>query len=90
MSAPVEQLSCQELVELVTDYRRGCPLSGGSSAASTSHLGVCEGCRNYLEQMEVAVRVVGRIRPEDLSPEAGHTLLAAFRDWKRSEPLPPL
>ena len=83
VSAPVEQLSCQELVELVTDYVDGCPLAGGR-ARFDEHLGVCEGCRNYLEQMEVTVRVVGRIRPEDLSPEAGHTLLAAFRDWKRS------
>jgi predicted anti-sigma-YlaC factor YlaD len=88
VSAPVEQLSCQELVELVTDYVADA-LSPEDRARFEEHLGICEGCRNYLEQMEVTARVVGRLRPEDITPEAGRALLVAFRDWKRSEPLPP-
>lgn len=31
-------------------------------------LDVCEGCRNYVEQMRVTVGAVGRLRPADLSP----------------------
>ena len=89
MNAPVEQLGCQELVELVTDYVEDA-LSPDDRARFEEHLGICEGCRSYLGQMEATVRVVGRLRPEDLDPEAQQTLLAAFRDWKRSEPSPPL
>ena len=89
MNAPVDQLSCQELVELVTDYVQDA-LSPGDRARFEEHLGDCEGCRNYLGQMESTVRVVGRLRPDDLGPEAQQTLLAAFRDWKRSELPPPL
>jgi anti-sigma factor RsiW len=89
VSAPVEQLSCQELVELVTDYVEDA-LSPEDRARFEEHLEICEACRSYLGQMEATVRVVGRLRPEDLAPEAEQMLLAAFRDWKRSESPPPL
>ena len=78
MSAPVEQLSCQELVELVTDYLEGA-LPPEERARVDDHLGVCEGCRTYLAQMEATIRVTGLLRPEDLSPEAEQALRAAFR-----------
>ena len=83
MSAPVEQLSCQELVELVTDYLEG-SLSPEERARFDEHLGVCEGCRRYLAQIEATVRVTGRLRAEDLSSEAEQALLGAFRRWKTS------
>lgn len=81
MSAPIEQLSCQELVELVTEYLED-TLPAESRALFEEHLRICEGCRNYLEQMETTVRLVGRLRPDDLSPEAEQALLAAFSAWK--------
>ena len=80
MSEPVGQLSCQELVELVTDYLEGA-LGDEERARFDRHLSICEGCRVYLEQMETTIRVTGRVRPEDLSPEAEHALLGAFRRW---------
>jgi anti-sigma factor RsiW len=88
VNMPLEQLSCQELVELVTDYVEDA-LSPDDRARFEEHLGICDGCRSYVEQMQATVRVVGRLRPEDLGPEAEQMLLAAFRDWKRSES-PPL
>jgi anti-sigma factor RsiW len=81
MNAPIEQLSCQELVELVTDYAEDA-LSVEDRARFEEHLGICEGCRTYVEQMQATVAAVGRLRPEDLSPEAEQALLRAFRDWK--------
>ncbi len=83
MSTPVEQLSCQELVELVTDYLEGA-LSPGARARFDEHIGGCGGCRVYLAQMEQTVRVVGRLRPGDLDPEAEEALLRAFRRWRTS------
>jgi anti-sigma factor RsiW len=82
VSAPVEQLSCQELVELVTDYLEGA-LGDEERARFDQHLSICEGCRVYLAQMEATIRVAGRMRPEDLSPAAEHALLGAFRRWNR-------
>ena len=81
MSAPIEQLSCQELVELVTEYLEG-SLPAESRMLFEKHLGTCEGCRNYLEQMETTVRLVGGLRPSDLTPEAERALRSALRTWK--------
>jgi predicted anti-sigma-YlaC factor YlaD len=83
VSTPVEQLSCQELVELVTDYLEGA-LGEEERVRFDVHLGICEGCRTYLAQMEETVRATGRLRPEDLSPEAEQALLGAFRRWNAS------
>ena len=80
MNAPVEQLSCQELVELVTDYLEGV-LGDSDRARFDEHLLICEGCRVYLAQIETTMRLTGQVRPEDLSAEAEQALLGAFRRW---------
>ena len=80
MNAPVEQLSCQELVELVTDYLEGV-LGDADRARFDEHLLICEGCRVYLAQIETTMRLTGQVRPEDLSAEAEQALLGAFRRW---------
>ena len=54
MNAPIEQLSCQELVELVTDYAENA-LSVEDRTRFEEHLGICEGCRNYVDQMRATV-----------------------------------
>jgi anti-sigma factor RsiW len=77
----VEQLSCQELVELVTDYLEGA-LSAEQRARFDAHLEPCDGCTAYLEQMRVTITLVGRLTPEDVSPEAEAALLGVFRSWK--------
>jgi anti-sigma factor RsiW len=79
MTAPIEQLSCQELVELVTDYVENA-LSAEDRARFEEHLEICEGCRNYVAQMTATIAAVGRLRPEDLSSDAEQKLLRAFRD----------
>jgi len=77
----VEQLSCQELVELVTDYLEGA-LSAEQRARFDAHLEPCRGCTAYVEQMRTTIELVGRLTPEYVSPEAEAALLSVFRDWK--------
>jgi len=77
----VEQLSCQELVELVTDYLDEA-LPPEDRARFEAHLEPCEGCTTYLDQMRTTIELVGRLTPEHLDPEAEVVLLRAFRDWK--------
>ena len=86
MSVDVEQLSCQELVELVTDYLEGA-LSAEDTARFEEHIGRCAGCAAYLEQIRQTIELAGRLTPEPLSPEAERELLDAFRGW-RSTPIP--
>jgi anti-sigma factor RsiW len=77
-------LTCRELVELVTEYLEGA-LSPRDQRRFEDHIADCPYCTNYLEQMRVTIRTLGRIEEESLSQQARDELLAAFRDW-RSEP----
>jgi predicted anti-sigma-YlaC factor YlaD len=78
-----EALSCQELVELVTEYFEGA-LGERDLRAFEHHLANCDGCTEYLEQMRTTIRVLGTLTPNDLTEAAEKVLLQAFRDWKRS------
>jgi anti-sigma factor RsiW len=77
------ELSCRELVELVTDYLEGA-LSRQERARFERHLAGCEGCTAYIEQMRAGIAVAGTLREEDLDPAARDALLEAFRNWHES------
>jgi anti-sigma factor RsiW len=81
MTVDVEQLSCQELVELVTDYLEGA-LPAEARARFEDHIGRCGACKIYLEQMRQTIDLVGHLRADQLSPEAEQALLDAFRGWR--------
>jgi len=74
-------LTCAEVVELVTEY-----LAGGLSAEDRErfeeHLGFCTWCTTYLEQMRQTIRSTGQLRAEDLDPELESALIDVFRRWK--------
>ena len=76
------EMSCQELVELITDYLED-RLSPVDRTRFEAHLAGCEACRTYLEQFRQTIRALGRLPEESLSPEARHALLDAFRGWSR-------
>ncbi|HUK94537.1 MAG TPA: zf-HC2 domain-containing protein [Gaiellaceae bacterium] len=81
MNTDVEQLSCRELVELVTDYLEGA-LSAEDHARFEKHIGACHGCGVYLEQMRQTIVLLGRLPEETVAPEAERELLEAFRGWR--------
>ena len=81
MTEQMEQLSCQELVELVTDYLEGA-LPEGERLRFEAHIGRCDGCNVYLEQMRQTVTVLGYLPRDALSPAAEQELLEAFRGWR--------
>jgi anti-sigma factor RsiW len=76
----VEQLSCQELVELMTDYFEGA-LSPEDVARFDAHIEPCDGCSTYLEQMRTTIELTGTLERGQIEPRAGAALLDAFRDW---------
>ena len=80
MSQQVEQLSCREFVELVTDYLEGA-LPEEERLRFEDHISRCDGCTVYLEQIRQTVAVAGRLTEDALTPEAERALLHAFRDW---------
>jgi anti-sigma factor RsiW len=82
MSPPVPELTCQELVELVTDYFEGA-LELPERARFEAHVAGCPGCDAYLAQMRTTLEVVGATAALESRPEVSG-LLEAFRGWKRS------
>jgi predicted anti-sigma-YlaC factor YlaD len=75
-------LTCQELVELVTDYLDGA-LDGTTTDLVQHHLALCAGCETYLDQMKETASLLGEVPAETLSEEMQAKLLAAFRDFPR-------
>ena len=76
-----DELSCRELVELISDYIEDA-LPPDERTLFEEHLVICEGCVNYLGQMERTVEVVGTLRPEHVDYDAREALLGAFRGWR--------
>lgn len=80
-----EDLPCDELTELVTDYLEDA-LEPDERARLEAHLEVCEGCRAYLEQVRQTVLVLGHLPAEELSPASRERVLDAFRAWRDGSP----
>jgi anti-sigma factor RsiW len=77
-----EHITCQEVVELVTDYfERALPADRAS--LFEQHLNFCDGCVWYVDQLRMTISALGRIEEEHVPEEARERLLTAFRDWKR-------
>ena len=75
------ELSCQEFVELVTDYLEGV-LPAGDRARFEAHLAICPGCNRYFDQMRLTIAAVGQLTEESIEPAARAELLQIFRNWK--------
>ena len=78
------ELTCKELVELVTDYLEGA-LPPAERLRFDTHLLYCRGCANYLDQMRRTLDALGGISEEAIDPDVRDAFLEAFRNWKRTE-----
>jgi len=83
MDRQPSDLTCQELVELVTEYLENC-MAPDERVRFEAHIMVCPGCRTYLEQMRQTIRAIGQLTEESLDPTTRDKLLALFRNWKRN------
>lgn len=75
-------ITCQELVELVTDYFEGA-LGASDRRRFEEHIAVCPPCRAHLKQMRDTIRLLGALSEETMPPRSRDELLHAFRDWHR-------
>jgi anti-sigma factor RsiW len=76
------ELSCREVVELVTAYLEDA-LDSNDRERFEEHLVFCDGCSNYLEQMRATVRVV-RTAEFVLPAAVEDRFVEAFREWRAS------
>jgi anti-sigma factor RsiW len=77
-----EDLTCQELVELVTEYLEG-GLSPEDRDRFEQHLVLCDGCAAHLEQMRTTIVLTGSLTEDSIPPDVQERLLGVFRDWNR-------
>ena len=78
----MSELTCKELVELVTEYLDGA-MPAAERGRFEAHLATCEACTTYLDQMKTTIAVSGQLREEALPEDAKRDLLEAFRRWKK-------
>jgi len=83
MGMAAGELTCRELVELVTDYLED-RLAASERRRFEDHLADCNGCTTYLNQMRRTIGLLRGLGEEALPPGSREALLGAFRDWKRT------
>jgi predicted anti-sigma-YlaC factor YlaD len=77
-----KDLTCREVVELVTDYLEG-TMPAADRARFEEHLTGCEGCGVYLDQVRTTIRVTGSIDEDSIPADQLEALTGAFRNWRR-------
>jgi anti-sigma factor RsiW len=74
---PLEEVTCQQFVELVTEYFEGA-LEARTLSQVEEHLVMCDWCVTYVEQMQATIASLRELR-EVRSPEPPDSALAALR-----------
>jgi anti-sigma factor RsiW len=81
-AAPNDEMSCRELVEVVTDYLEG-RLPDQDRVRLEAHLAECPYCEEYIAQMRETIEALGELpRAESLDARTERQLLEAFRGWR--------
>ena len=76
-------VTCQEIVELVTEYLEHA-LESETAELFEEHINFCDGCEAYLAQIRATIATVGAIEDEDVPDATRERLLNVFREWKRA------
>lgn len=78
MTTSADELACNELVELVTDYLEDA-LPRSERNRVEHHIATCDDCTLYLEQIRDTIMAAGRLTPDDVPAPVVDRLLAVFR-----------
>jgi anti-sigma factor RsiW len=76
-----EDLVCRQVVELVSDYLEDV-LPRAERKRFERHLAGCPHCTAYLEQIRFTVATIGRLTPDDFSPEVSQKFTELYRAWR--------
>ena len=79
-----DHVTCRELAEAMSEYIDD-ELTPEERKLIDTHLGLCGGCKNYLDQMQATIDAVGRLRGEPPPEETKQELLGLFRAWKQQQ-----
>jgi putative zinc finger protein len=76
------EITCQEFVEMVTDYMEQVLLPEIRSQFE-KHADNCPGCDIYLNQMRQTIDMLHMIADEPVSADTRQKLLRAFGQWQQ-------
>lgn len=79
-----EPLSCQDVVELITEYLEG-SLPAKRRLGFEEHVAICPPCRNYFSQFRHTIQVGKRIEEDQLPPAVRDALVKVFHDWRKDD-----
>ena len=79
-SVTAEEVTCQQFVELVTDYFEGA-LAGRTLSRVEEHLVMCDWCVTYAEQLQSTIVALQELR-QPASPDPPAAALATLRSKK--------
>jgi anti-sigma factor RsiW len=74
-------LVCRDAVELMAAYLDDA-LTSRDRVRLEQHLAGCPHCSEYLAQLRVTIRVLGRVEPDDLPEHQLDELVAVYRRWR--------
>lgn len=77
-------ITCQEFVEMVTDYMENVLLPE-VRAQFEKHADNCPGCDTYLDQMRQTIGMLHQVANEPVSVDTRQKLLHAFGQWKQEQ-----
>ena len=77
-----DALTCQEVVELVTEYLENALLSEMRKQLE-EHVADCPGCGTYLEQVRQTIGMLHRLAQEPVFSASKQELIEIFRTWKQ-------
>jgi predicted anti-sigma-YlaC factor YlaD len=72
---PVDEVTCQQVVELVTEYFEA---ALRTLSQVEEHLVMCDWCVNYVEQLQTTIASLRELKQER-SPKPPDSVLAALR-----------
>lgn len=74
---PADEVTCQQFVELVTEYFEGA-LELRTLGQVEEHLVMCDWCVTYVEQMQATIASLGELK-EEHRPEPADSVLEVLR-----------
>lgn len=77
-----EEITCKEVVELVTDYLEQTLLPEVQTRFE-AHVADCPGCDTYIAQVQKTITMLHKLTEEQMFPRAREELLEMFREWKK-------
>jgi anti-sigma factor RsiW len=76
------EVACRRAIELMSDYLDG-QLAEPDRVKLERHLDECPHCVEYLAQLRLTIRTLGRVEPTDLSDDALDELVELYRRCQR-------